>query len=225
VAYGLALATKLNSLPVLGVPALAVGIRMLWYLGQAIEQPDGRLRETAREWMPGVLKLLGWSFVMLLAAGLVFRVAQPYAFEGPGFFDVIDVNLDLPGDLLSTRVIDPTHYLNLSDKFVQDITNLRNQQSGSDFPPNVQWIGRPFIVFPLSNRAGRRATCDMGARCSSRNVTERRKPRRGTPRCIRMVPRERRRCADRQETLLQRSQLERGRTPQTCSSVRWRSDA
>jgi len=150
-AYGLALATKLNALPVLGLPALAVGIRMLWYLGRAIEQPDSQVRETAREWMPGVLRLLGWSFVMLLAAGLVFRVAQPYAFEGPGFFDVIDVNLDLPGDLLSTKVIDPTHYFNLSPKFVQDITNLRNQQSGSDFPPNVQWIGRPFIVFPLSN--------------------------------------------------------------------------
>ena len=47
-----------------------------------------------------ILAPLAWSLVLVFAAGLVFRVAQPYAFEGPGFFDVIDVNLDLPGDLL-----------------------------------------------------------------------------------------------------------------------------
>jgi YYY domain-containing protein len=158
VAYGLALATKLSALPVLGVPALAVLIRMWPYLSAAFEQTGERAAETGRTaaevgaWVQaGVAKLVGWSLVLALSAFFVFRIAQPYAFEGPGFFDVIDVNLDLPGDLLSTAVIDPTHYLNLSPKFVQDITNLRNQQSGSDFPPNVQWIGRAFVLFPLSN--------------------------------------------------------------------------
>ncbi len=152
VAYGLALATKLSALPVLGVPALAVGVRMLPYLRVAITSAGNWPTAGVEAWaQAGVLRLLGWSFVLMLAAGIVFRVAQPYAFEGPGFFDVIDVDLDVPGDLLSTAVIDPTHYLNLSDKFVRDISNLRNQQSGSDFPPNVQWIGRAFVLFPLNN--------------------------------------------------------------------------
>jgi YYY domain-containing protein len=146
--YGLALSTKLSALPVLGVPALAVLIRMWPYLKESCWQSSSA--KIARE---QIFRPLAWSFALLFVAGLVFRIAQPYAFEGPGFFDVIDVNLRLPGDLFSTAVIDPTHYLNLSPKFVQDISNLRNQQSGSDFPPNVQWIGRTFIVFPLSNMA------------------------------------------------------------------------
>ncbi|HWO72869.1 MAG TPA: DUF2298 domain-containing protein, partial [Dehalococcoidia bacterium] len=62
-----------------------------------------------------------------------------------------DVKLDVPGDLLSPAVIDPRSYLNLSDVFLEDIDNLRNQQKGSDFPPNMQWIGRPFLLFPLKN--------------------------------------------------------------------------
>ncbi len=155
-AYGLALATKLSALPVLGVPALAILIRMWPYwralFNQAGVTVEGRDPGEISAWArTGVLRLLGWSLVLLLAAGIVFRIAQPYAFEGPGFFDVIDVNLDLPGDLLSTAIIDPTHYFNLSERFVQDIAGLRNQQSGSDFPPNVQWIGRTFVLFPLSN--------------------------------------------------------------------------
>ena len=155
-AYGLALATKLSALPVLGVPALAVLIRMWPYWRALFDQTgisvDGRTPAEIATWTRhGTLRLLGWSMVLLLAAGVVFRIAQPYAFEGPGFFDVIDVNLNLPGDLLSTAIIDPTHYFNLSERFVQDIAGLRNQQSGSDFPPNVQWIGRTFVLFPLSN--------------------------------------------------------------------------
>jgi YYY domain-containing protein len=147
VAYGLALSTKLSALPVLGIPALAVLIRMLPYLKESFWQGAG----SKIAWAP-MLKILGWSFILLLAAGLVFRIAQPYAFEGPGFFDVIDINLSA-GNLFSTAVIDPTHYLNLSDKFVQDISALRNQQSGADFPPNIQWIGRTFLAFPLTNMA------------------------------------------------------------------------
>ena len=155
-AYGLAVATKLSALPVLGIPALAVLIRMWPYWKAAFGWTDAGNEAVATtnsgaSARAGVARLLGWSLVLLLAAGIVFRVTQPYAFEGPGFFDVIDVNLDLPGDLLSTAVIDPTRYFNLSERFVQDIGNLRDLQGGADFPPNVQWIGRAFVLFPLSN--------------------------------------------------------------------------
>jgi len=158
-AFGLAMATKLSALPVAGIAAMAIALR-LWgtYGGDAlrtlgltprgaVRQPGVRARGFAGEW----LRALAGSATLLVLAGLVFRIAQPYAFNGPGFLDVFEVKLDLPGDVLSPAVIDPRNYLDFSDAFLRDIENLRDQQKGSDFPPNMQWIGRPFLLFPLQN--------------------------------------------------------------------------
>ncbi len=163
-AYGLALATKLSALPVLVIPALAVLIRSwpqveaLWQtlLGLPPRGQGGGEIEGPVGWRGLAGRLLG-GVVMLVVAGIVFRTAQPYAFNGPGFFDVIDVDLNLRHDVLSMRAVTkleflyPTHYFAFSEKYLRDIAGLRNQQSGSDFPPNIQWIARPFLIFPLKN--------------------------------------------------------------------------
>jgi len=72
----------------------------------------------------------------------MFRIFQPYAFEGPGFFDVFRWNLEykdvftLKG-LVHLEFIRPTHYIAFSDKYRHDIGGLLSQQNGEDFPPNI----------------------------------------------------------------------------------------
>jgi YYY domain-containing protein len=72
-------------------------------------------------------------FLRLCLAGLlsliVFRVAQPYAFEGPGFFGV-----------------------RLSPEWFGRLSEIRAEQSGQvDLPSGRQWANRLPIVFPWVN--------------------------------------------------------------------------
>jgi YYY domain-containing protein len=149
--YGLALATKLSAVPVLGIPALAVFLRILPHLMAQWNAAGKHARQGEKPAWEPILAPLSWSLGLVFIAGMVFRVAQPYAFASAGFFDVFDFQLDLPGDLFSTAVVDPGSYVRLSPKFTHDIANLRALQDGADFPPNLQWIGRPFLWFPLRN--------------------------------------------------------------------------
>jgi YYY domain-containing protein len=164
VSYGLVLATKLSGLPVIIVPGLAVIIRM-W---PQLELLYARLTRLTPPWRddpldpkrfnPGLLLEPAISGIgILIIAGIVFRIFQPYAFDGPGFFDVFDFNLSLrehvlsPRALLKLEFINPTHYFAFSEKFTNDLAGLRNLQTGQDFPPNLQWIGRTPYLFPLQN--------------------------------------------------------------------------
>ncbi len=164
-AIGFALATKLSAMPVLIMPALAI-IMHAWPQIEALyrwltgrrppwqrEAPASRARVN---WGALLLPALGGISVLAMA-GLVFRIFQPYAFASTGFFDVFQWNLSLRDDVLNVSAIrhfeflKPKHYLDLSEPYRKDIGNLLQQQSGSDFPPNVQWIGRTKYVFPASN--------------------------------------------------------------------------
>ncbi len=65
-----------------------------------------------------------WAFILLILGAFIsvlsFRIFQPYAFNGPGFFNVI-----------------PNH------QWVQNIMDERAQASGNvDFPPALQWARR-----------------------------------------------------------------------------------
>lgn len=60
-----------------------------------------------------------------VSAALVFRIAQPYAFDG--------------------------WWLNRT--WVEDLLELRRLQSGVDMPPNLQWVGRTPLVYPLHQLA------------------------------------------------------------------------
>ncbi len=114
VALGMAVASKLNAAPM----ALALPAAMLI---QVLAQPPEK-RE--RRMVQAIVYLMMAAFVSLL----VFRIFQPYAFSGPGFFGI------KPNPL-----------------WVQNITEQRAQSSRNvDFPPAMQWARRP-IWFSFQN--------------------------------------------------------------------------
>lgn len=113
-ASGCAIASKISAGPVVFLLPAAAAVR--W---SKLKQED----RTAF----GVLLLRN-----LAAAGvfclLAFRIFQPYAFTGPGFFD-----------------------LGLNEKWVGNIKELMSQSGGEvDFPPALQWARRP-LTFSLEN--------------------------------------------------------------------------
>jgi 4-amino-4-deoxy-L-arabinose transferase-like glycosyltransferase len=119
-AYGFALAGRINLLPLVGV----VGLAMIVYTLPALDRTlptDIRGRMLTRA-VSGLL-LAG------LTAALAFRVANPYAFQGPGFFGLLP-----------------------NDRFLADIASAQFGVSGaSDAPPNYQWVGRMDYVYPLKD--------------------------------------------------------------------------
>ena len=66
--------------------------------------------------------------IAAVTAFLVFRIFQPYAFEGPGFFNI-----------------------GLNPKWVNTMQEVARQNSGDvDFPPQLQWARRP-VWFGFQN--------------------------------------------------------------------------
>jgi YYY domain-containing protein len=113
-AVGLAMACKLNTAPVALLLPVALGVR--W------------LRQPAAQRERGLLVVAGLAAAGGLAAFLVFRVAQPYAFSGPGFLNVIP-----------------------DQGWMNSIREQRNQAAGDvDFPPSLQWARRSHL-FSLEN--------------------------------------------------------------------------
>lgn len=117
-ALGLAVASKVNSAVFLLVVALVA-------LRQLQEVTARRSADRLNDW----LSVLGRFAVAGLAALLVFRVAEPYAFSGPGFLNA-----------------------GISTKFLNDMGFVQKLISGEvDQPPSVQWAGTPPYLFPLRN--------------------------------------------------------------------------
>ncbi len=109
VALGLAAASKLNAVPVAMVLPLALGV--VW-----LRLPEARRRRVA-------LPLVGYVMVAALTSMVVFRLAQPYAFQGPGFLG-----------------------LKPNKAWVDNIIEQRNQAAGDvDFPPALQWARRSHL--------------------------------------------------------------------------------
>lgn len=106
-ALGMAVSSKLNAAPMAIALPLALGVGLLG------SPEEGRWYQTAK------------AVFCLILAGLlslvVFRLFQPYAFSGPGFFGL------KPNPL-----------------WVANIRELIAQSSGDvDFPPAMQWARRP----------------------------------------------------------------------------------
>ena len=75
--FGAALASRINTVPVVGLLLLAAGVRLLPVL-------DNRMSWDERQ------RTITFAVIGLAGAGLisflVFRITNPYAFSGPGFF-------------------------------------------------------------------------------------------------------------------------------------------
>ena len=111
---GMGVASKVNAAPVAITLPLAALIFLMRHNAEKRNQ------------------LLPRVFVYLLIAALLglitFRVFQPYAFRGPGFFN-----------------------FGLNENWISSLRSLRAQSAGDvDFPPALQWARRP-IWFSLKN--------------------------------------------------------------------------
>jgi YYY domain-containing protein len=108
-AAGAAAACKVSALPVLALPVLALAL--------------GHRRDDA---LVSVRHRVGSALAAVAAASLLFRVAQPYAFDG---------------------------LISLDPRFVHDLRDLARLHAGGEWPPNVQWAGRTRFLYPLRNLA------------------------------------------------------------------------
>ncbi len=113
-ALGMAVASKLNAAPIAGVLPLAMAIALLPL--QAEERERHAYRAVAFLVIAAVVSLV------------VFRILQPYAFTGPGFFDV-----------------------KLNPQWMSTIRELRALTGrDADYPPAMQWARRP-VWFSAQN--------------------------------------------------------------------------
>ncbi|MGC9360937.1 MAG: glycosyltransferase family 39 protein, partial [Anaerolineae bacterium] len=147
VAFGFAVSAKISALTFGLVIAAAFLVRMA---RQAQRAPVDRLMtwrrigglrlslqvdaddDQARSLVPWVSQI-GWAVtagsVVLLSAFLVFRLAQPQAFMGPG--------------LLGLRI---------NPRWADDMAYIKRLVSGEiDYPPSHQWTGRPPVWYMLKN--------------------------------------------------------------------------
>jgi YYY domain-containing protein len=130
---GLATASKLTAVSLMPVVALAAVVRA-W---PAIVASWKSLSDSAREstetfrGSASIGRALLGSLLALFVAFFFFRVGQPYAFETPGWDDVLVYGIDL------------------NPRFVEDQQNQQNLLSGEgSFPPSVQWVGRTPFLWP-----------------------------------------------------------------------------
>ena len=114
IALGAATASKINAVVLAMILPLVEGMRYL--------QMDQKERQAA------IFPILRNLMIAGLFSFIVFRVGQPYAFNGPGFFN-----------------------MGINENWWLSLQNLRSQASGNvDFPPALQWARRP-ITFSWQN--------------------------------------------------------------------------
>jgi len=117
---GAAVASRINVAPVAGVIVLAAMVK-------AAPIFDASLTNSER------VRLFTYHFIGLILSGLgafiAFRIFNPYAFEGPGFFGILP-----------------------SERWLDNISSGSYGVSGlQDSPPNWQWLARPPYIYPLKD--------------------------------------------------------------------------
>lgn len=119
-AFGAAIASRINLVFLIGLLGLAVIVQVAPIFDRALARGE-------RE------RILGRAFLGCVLAGigtfLAFRLGNPYAFMGPGFFG-----------------------LSLNPRWLQDLATAQTLVRGdADSPPNFQWLGRAPYFFPWWN--------------------------------------------------------------------------
>ena len=120
IACGTAVASRINAAPLASMIVLAAFIQVMPIFDSRLGRKE-RSRLFARHCFG--LILAG------LAAFLVFRIFNPYAFEGPGFFG-----------------------LSFNSRWLDNISSASYGATGrQDWPPNWQWLARPAYFYPLKD--------------------------------------------------------------------------
>ena len=113
---GAAVASRINLAPLAGIILLSAGYRAAPIFDPRLDSAE-RVTIFARNLFGLVLAGLG--------AFLAFRILNPYAFAGPGFFGLL-----------------PNH------RWIQNLESISAGVSGAqDFPPNWQWLARSSLVY------------------------------------------------------------------------------
>ncbi|RMG74003.1 MAG: hypothetical protein D6711_09850, partial [Chloroflexi bacterium] len=119
-ALGAAVASRINVAPLAAIIVVVAVYRAVI----AFDTKAAYLRRNAVLWQ----SFLG-VIIAALASMLMFRLGNPYAFEGPGFFGLIP-----------------------NDRFIDALEQAQFSVSGEmDWAPNWQWVNRIGYLFPLQN--------------------------------------------------------------------------
>ena len=137
-AFAAALASRINLVPLVILVITASVVRMLPIF-------DRKLAWGERQ------RLINHEFGGLVLAGIVtivaFRIFQPYAFLGPGFFPL---NVEVLIEEISSGEIHSLGIFNA--EWLANIQQAQFLVSGAaESPPNYQWVNRTGYVFPLTN--------------------------------------------------------------------------
>jgi len=96
----------------------------------SVSSPQSSVGNPPRTNLPTYqLKVFAGSLLVLAGILLAFRIAQPYAFQGPGFLGILPHR-----------------------PFFDDLGTIRGLMTGeADYPPGHQWTNRTPLLYPLEN--------------------------------------------------------------------------
>ncbi len=166
VAFGLALAGRINiamfAAVLVGAGALRAYLaaessrRAFASAPEAIsanEMPNAA-RTSLLDWLPqtGTRAFVGLAGAAL-AALIIFRIAQPYAANGPSFFSPTLPHFDTSRGAIGTLFDVALSWAGgVNPKFADNMLNISDLMSGKqDYPPGHQWTDRPAYIFPFEN--------------------------------------------------------------------------
>lgn len=139
-AFGCALASRINLLPLFGLGLVAAVAHVY---------PILAARTPIRERDGVVGRQLGGLALAGVIGVIAFRVFNPYAFDGPGFFNVFDARALQAENLSLTQRLGNAIF---HDRWLSNMLTAQDLVSGeADSPPNYQWIGRTPYIYPMSN--------------------------------------------------------------------------
>ena len=162
-AFGLAMAGRINIAPFAAVITAAGALRA--YLAaeasrRAFEsQPESTaapqsMRTSIVDWLP---RPSTRAFIGLAAAALValvvFRIAQPYAANGPSFFSPRIPQIDLSRGVIPNAFEVVLSWAGgVNRAFADNMTYISQLVAGKiDYPPGDQWTNRTAYIFPFEN--------------------------------------------------------------------------